>query len=57
MCDRCDAFYCRKCDEMDVCSDCLEVVCGSCTTLMSCKFCGAVGVVCILLLYCLLYVL
>jgi len=26
---------------MDVCSDCLEVVCGGCTTLMSCKFCGA----------------
>ena len=40
VCDRCDAFYCRRCDEMDVCSDCLEVVCGSCTTLMSCKFCG-----------------
>ena len=50
MCDRCDAFYCRKCDEMDVCSDCLEVVCGSCTTLMSCKFCGAVGVYCMCVL-------
>ncbi|GMI15669.1 hypothetical protein TrVE_jg1547 [Triparma verrucosa] len=40
VCDRCDAFYCRQCDEMDQCEDCSEVVCGSCSTLMSCKFCG-----------------
>eukprot|EP00978_Attheya_sp_CCMP212_P024361 scaffold76403_cov45-Attheya_sp.AAC.1 len=24
---------------MDQCEDCSEVVCGSCSTLMSCKFC------------------
>jgi hypothetical protein len=40
VCDRCDAFYCRQCDEMDQCEDCSEVVCGNCSTLMSCKFCG-----------------
>ena len=40
MCDRCDAFYCTQCDEMDQCEDCSEVVCGNCSTLMSCKFCG-----------------
>ena len=40
VCDRCDAFYCRGCDEMDQCDDCGEVVCGSCSTLLSCKFCG-----------------
>mmetsp|Transcript_16769 Transcript_16769/g.37704 ORF Transcript_16769/g.37704 Transcript_16769/m.37704 type:complete len:158 (-) Transcript_16769:371-844(-) len=40
VCDRCDAFYCRSCDEMDQCEDCSEVVCGNCSTLMSCKFCG-----------------
>ena len=40
VCDRCDAFYCRTCDEMDQCDDCGEVVCGSCSTLLSCKFCG-----------------
>jgi hypothetical protein len=40
VCDRCDAFYCRNCDEMDQCDDCGEVVCGSCSTLLSCKFCG-----------------
>lgn len=40
VCDRCDAFYCRKCDEMDQCDDCAEVVCASCSTLLSCKFCG-----------------
>mmetsp|Transcript_30030 Transcript_30030/g.66055 ORF Transcript_30030/g.66055 Transcript_30030/m.66055 type:complete len:1225 (+) Transcript_30030:288-3962(+) len=40
VCDRCDAFYCRGCDEMDQCEDCSEVVCGGCSTLMSCKFCG-----------------
>jgi hypothetical protein len=40
VCDRCDAFYCRSCDEMDQCDDCAEVVCGSCSTLLSCKFCG-----------------
>ena len=40
VCDRCDAFYCRQCDEMDQCEDCSEVVCGGCSTLMSCKFCG-----------------
>ena len=40
VCDRCDAFYCRSCDEMDQCEDCNEVVCGNCSTLMSCKFCG-----------------
>eukprot|EP00980_Cylindrotheca_fusiformis_P028954 scaffold22680_cov107-Cylindrotheca_fusiformis.AAC.23 len=40
VCDRCDAFYCRHCDEMDQCDDCGEVVCASCSTLLSCKFCG-----------------
>ena len=40
VCDRCDAFYCRGCDEMDQCEDCSEVVCNTCSTLMSCKFCG-----------------
>ncbi|CAJ1958150.1 unnamed protein product [Cylindrotheca closterium] len=40
VCDRCDAFYCRGCDEMDQCEDCGEVVCASCSTLLSCKFCG-----------------
>lgn len=40
VCDRCDAFYCKACDEMDQCDDCGEVVCGSCSTLLSCKFCG-----------------
>lgn len=40
VCDRCDAFYCRNCDEMDQCDDCGEVVCASCSTLLSCKFCG-----------------
>ncbi|KAL7577658.1 hypothetical protein ACA910_015171 [Epithemia clementina (nom. ined.)] len=40
VCDRCDAFYCRACDEMDQCDDCGEVVCGTCSTLLSCKFCG-----------------
>ena len=40
VCDRCDAFYCRNCDEMDQCDDCREVVCTSCSTLLSCKFCG-----------------
>jgi hypothetical protein len=40
VCDRCDAFYCRACDEMDQCEDCSEVVCNTCSTLMSCKFCG-----------------
>lgn len=40
VCDRCDAFYCRGCDEMDQCDDCGEVVCASCSTLLSCKFCG-----------------
>ncbi|KAL3914005.1 MAG: hypothetical protein SGILL_006269, partial [Bacillariaceae sp.] len=40
VCDRCDAFYCKQCDEMDQCDDCGEVVCGSCSTLLSCKFCG-----------------
>ena len=40
VCDRCDAYYCRGCDEMDQCDDCGEVVCGSCSTLLSCKFCG-----------------
>lgn len=40
VCDRCDAFYCRGCDEMDQCDDCAEVVCMSCSTLLSCKFCG-----------------
>lgn len=40
VCDRCDAFYCRQCDEMDQCDDCGEVVCSSCSTLLSCKFCG-----------------
>ena len=40
VCDRCDAFYCRACDEMDQCDDCGEVVCASCSTLLSCKFCG-----------------
>lgn len=40
VCDRCDAFYCRGCDEMDQCDDCGEVVCGSCSTMLSCKFCG-----------------
>jgi hypothetical protein len=25
---------------MDQCDDCGEVVCGSCSTLLSCKFCG-----------------
>lgn len=40
VCDRCDAFYCRRCDEMDQCDDCAEVVCASCSTLLSCKFCG-----------------
>ena len=36
--DHCDAFYCRGCDEMDQCDDCSEVVCGGCSTLVSCKF-------------------
>jgi hypothetical protein len=40
VCDRCDAFYCRACDEVDQCDDCAEVVCASCSTLLSCKFCG-----------------
>lgn len=40
VCDRCDAFYCRGCDEMDQCDDCGEVVCAACSTLLSCKFCG-----------------
>ncbi len=40
VCDRCDSFYCRGCDEMDQCDDCGEVVCGGCSTLLSCKFCG-----------------
>lgn len=40
VCDRCDAFYCKKCDEMDQCEDCGEVVCGGCGALCSCKFCG-----------------
>jgi len=40
VCDRCDAFYCKACDEMDQCDDCGEVVCGNCSTLLSCKFCG-----------------
>ena len=40
VCDRCDAFYCRACDEMDQCDDCGEVVCAACSTLLSCKFCG-----------------
>ena len=25
---------------MDQCEDCSEVVCNTCSTLMSCKFCG-----------------
>lgn len=40
VCDRCDASFCRGCDEMDQCDDCAEVVCASCSTLLSCKFCG-----------------
>jgi len=40
VCDRCDGFYCRACDEMDQCDDCGEVVCGGCSSLLSCKFCG-----------------
>ncbi len=40
VCDRCDAFYCKGCDEMDQCEDCGEVVCGGCGALCSCKFCG-----------------
>lgn len=40
VCDRCDAFYCKQCDEMDQCEDCGEVVCGGCGSLCSCKFCG-----------------
>jgi hypothetical protein len=40
VCERCDGFYCRVCDEMDQCEGCSEVVCGNCTSLMSCKFCG-----------------
>jgi hypothetical protein len=40
VCDRCEAHYCRACDEMDHCDDCGEVVCASCSTLLSCKFCG-----------------
>ena len=40
VCDRCDAFYCKRCDEMDQCEDCGEVVCGGCGALCSCKFCG-----------------
>lgn len=40
VCDRCDAFYCKGCDEMDQCEDCGEVVCASCGALCSCKFCG-----------------
>jgi hypothetical protein len=40
VCDRCDGFYCKGCDEMDQCEDCGEVVCASCSTLLSCKFCG-----------------
>lgn len=40
VCDRCDAFYCKACDEMDQCEDCGEVVCGGCGALSSCKFCG-----------------
>jgi len=40
VCDRCDAFYCKGCDEMDQCEDCGEVVCDGCGALCSCKFCG-----------------
>merc|ERR1712032_607570 len=40
VCDRCDAFYCKACDEMDQCEDCGEVVCSGCGILCSCKFCG-----------------
>ena len=40
VCDRCDGFYCKDCDEMDQCEDCGEVVCGGCGSLCSCKFCG-----------------
>lgn len=40
VCDRCDGFYCKACDEMDQCEDCGEVVCGGCGSLCSCKFCG-----------------
>jgi hypothetical protein len=40
VCDRCDAFYCKACDEMDQCEDCGEVVCTGCGSLCSCKFCG-----------------
>ena len=40
VCDRCEGFYCKLCDEMDQCDDCGEVVCQHCTTLLSCKFCG-----------------
>ena len=40
VCDRCDGFYCKACDEMDQCDDCGEVVCGGCSSLLSCKFCG-----------------
>jgi len=39
-CDRCQACYCKSCDEMDQCDDCGTIVCASCSTLLSCKFCG-----------------
>lgn len=41
VCERCDGFFCRKCDEMDQCDSCQEVVCSGCASLLSCKFCGA----------------
>ncbi|GKY91988.1 hypothetical protein MPSEU_000170400 [Mayamaea pseudoterrestris] len=40
VCDRCDIFVCRHCDEMDQCEYCGEVVCKLCATLLRCKFCG-----------------
>ena len=40
VCDRCDSFFCKDCDEMDQCDDCGEVVCSGCCSLLSCKFCG-----------------
>ncbi|CAM9313969.1 unnamed protein product, partial [Phaeothamnion confervicola] len=38
-CEICTFFFCRKCDEMDVCGACHIVNCADCSRMKRCQFC------------------